>query len=319
VVDFVGIFQKLEKALSFDSDEVESVIEHIDVLKDRFGKMMAKDAKPYLALCRGRLDDKGVEHMLDAFAEREPRERFFAFFKELEELYEILSPDVFLRPFIKDYERLVEMRERVLNSFGRHLVGYEQLAEKTASLVREHVTSWGIKETLPLATIDETTLDALKQKGAGKPGKIMNLAKDITDSVRAKQDELPYLIPIGDRVAAVIERYDDRQITTQEALAELEKVVRELAAARREQVKTGLDGGTFTIYLELQREGVADAVAEARELDAAFLHYANFRDSEAALRSLKAALYKVLLKAVGKDRMVEVADRLLRLWKPAAR
>ena len=31
VLDFVGIFENLEKALAFDSDEVESVIQNIDV------------------------------------------------------------------------------------------------------------------------------------------------------------------------------------------------------------------------------------------------------------------------------------------------
>ena len=317
VVDFVGIFQKLEKALSFDSDEVESVIEHIDVLKDKFGELMAKDAKPCLALCRGHLDDKGMERILDAFAEREPREKFFDFFKELQELYEIISPDVFLRPFIKDYERLAEMCDRVANSFGRRLVGYQQLAEKTGQLVREHVTSWGLTETLPLTTIDETVLDALKEKGAGKPGKIMNLAKSIGESLRANQEELPYLIPIGDRVDAVLERYDDRQISTQEALGELEKVVRELSEARRQQTESGFDSGTFTIYRELQREQVASAGELAGDLDAAFRRNANFRESDAAMRVLKADMYKVLLKTVGKERMVDVADRLLRLWKPS--
>ena len=33
MLDFVGIFDKLEKALAFDSDEVAGVIEDLDVLK----------------------------------------------------------------------------------------------------------------------------------------------------------------------------------------------------------------------------------------------------------------------------------------------
>ena len=34
VLDFVGIFEKLEKALAFDSDVVQSVIQNMDVLKN---------------------------------------------------------------------------------------------------------------------------------------------------------------------------------------------------------------------------------------------------------------------------------------------
>ena len=36
VLDFVGIFENVKKALAFDSDEVESVIQNLDVLKARF-------------------------------------------------------------------------------------------------------------------------------------------------------------------------------------------------------------------------------------------------------------------------------------------
>ena len=48
VLDFVGIFEKLEKALAFDSDVVASVIQNIDVLKQLFATMMKEQAQDYL-------------------------------------------------------------------------------------------------------------------------------------------------------------------------------------------------------------------------------------------------------------------------------
>ena len=44
VLDFVGIFERLEKALAFDSDMVASVIQNIDTLKLLFKKYMEEDA-----------------------------------------------------------------------------------------------------------------------------------------------------------------------------------------------------------------------------------------------------------------------------------
>src|SRR2546422_10565574 len=41
VLDFVGIFDKLEKALAFDSEEVQGVVEGLDVLQQRFATLMA--------------------------------------------------------------------------------------------------------------------------------------------------------------------------------------------------------------------------------------------------------------------------------------
>jgi type I restriction enzyme R subunit len=50
VLDFVGIFEKLERALAFDSDVVTSVIQNIEVLKQLFATMMKQQAPNYLPL-----------------------------------------------------------------------------------------------------------------------------------------------------------------------------------------------------------------------------------------------------------------------------
>ena len=36
VLDFVGIFDKLEKALAFDSEEVNAIVKDLKLLKDLF-------------------------------------------------------------------------------------------------------------------------------------------------------------------------------------------------------------------------------------------------------------------------------------------
>ena len=80
VLDFVGIFENLEKALAFDSDEVESVIQNIDVLKETFAKLMRENAQQYLPFANGS-DDKAKEQAIGYFEDKEVRETFFTFFK----------------------------------------------------------------------------------------------------------------------------------------------------------------------------------------------------------------------------------------------
>jgi len=83
VVDFVGIFENLEKALAFDSDVVASVIKNIDILKERFRVLMRDHAPSYLALCRGPIDDKAIERAIDAFAPKKLVTNFTSFLKSL--------------------------------------------------------------------------------------------------------------------------------------------------------------------------------------------------------------------------------------------
>ncbi len=64
-----------------------------------------------------------------------------------------------------------------------------------------------------------------------------------------------------------------------------------------------------------QAANVAKANELAPSLEQTFQKYANYKDNPAELRQLKAELYKVLLPTVGKDKMVDLADRILRLQR----
>ena len=61
VLDFVGIFGNLEKALAFDSDVVGSVIRNIDVLKKLFAKLIEEDAERSIYPFARGWDDKAKE------------------------------------------------------------------------------------------------------------------------------------------------------------------------------------------------------------------------------------------------------------------
>src|SRR6476619_2712758 len=50
VLDFVGIFDKLERALAFDSEEVNAIVKDINLLKALFKEKMETRAPAYGAL-----------------------------------------------------------------------------------------------------------------------------------------------------------------------------------------------------------------------------------------------------------------------------
>lgn len=315
VVDFVGIFDNLEKALAFDSDVVASVIKNLDVLKSRFAALMKEQAPPYLALCQGPIDDKAVERAIDAFADKDRREKFYRFFKELETLYEIISPDPFLREYIDNYAKLSALYKIVRNVFTKHVALYKELAKKTEGLIREHAEAYGLKEVLPLVKIDDKTLEALRKTGSSNTAKIINLGKSLIHAVRTEGESQPYLLPIGERAAAILEQYDDRQISAQEALVYLEKLLAEYVQAKKEHEQSGFDLNTFTIYWVLKQADAPEPEKLAPLLNAAFSRFPNYQHNAFELRQLKAELYKVLLPTVGKELMVELAERILKLQR----
>ncbi|MEW6326418.1 MAG: HsdR family type I site-specific deoxyribonuclease [Thermodesulfobacteriota bacterium] len=313
VVDFVGIFEKLGKALAFDSDVVSGVINNLDVLLARFIELMKGQARPYLDLTRGKVDDKMVERAIDAFVDQGKREEFYKLFKEMETLYEILSPSPALRDYIEDFGLLSILYQVVRNAFRKKTGFYGDIAKKTEQLVREKVTTFGLETTTPAVKIDEMTLKAMKDSKTSTNIKVINLINSIIKTTTDEGEESPYLKPIGERAEAIQEAFDNRQVTALDALRKIEALINEVLEARRQQEETGFDINTFTIYWLLKQENVKWFENLAPIVNNVFLRFPNFKDNIAELRQLKAELYKLMLPVVGKDAMLGIVEKLLRL------
>ena len=313
VVDFIGVFEKLKKALAFDSDVVSGVIEDLDLLLDKFKEMMDGSAREYIELGSDLIDDKSVEKAVEAFTNQEKREEFYRLYKQIETLYEILSPSPELRDFMEDFGCLSILYRIIQNAFRKRSLLYGDVARKTGQLVREKAKSYGLDMTLPVIMIDENTLKVLKDSGGSDKAKVINLVNSIRRIVIEEEGSSPYLKPIGDRAEAILEAFDNRQVTAEGALRRIEPVIREIVEARRQQSEMGFDASTFSLYWALKQEGVAEPESNVATIKGIFDRFPNYKENVAELRQLKAELYKMLLPLVGKDRMISLADMLLRV------
>ncbi len=313
VIDFVGILEKLEKALAFDSDVVSGVIEDLDLLLDKFRELMTGPAREYFELCREPVDDKTVEGAIERFADPETRETFYKVYKKIETLYEILSPSPDLRDFVEDFGCLSLLYQIIRNAFRKKTALYGGVARKTEKLVREKAESYGLDTTLAAVKIDEKTLEAIKESSGSDNVKIINLVNSVRKTVVDEADTNPYMKPIGDRAETIMEAYDERQITTEHALKKIEALILEIVEARRQQEEMGFDTAMFSFFWTLKKEGVAQPERTATVIRAIFDRFPNHKENVAELRQLKAELYKVLLPLVGKESMIQVAEALLRL------
>ena len=314
VLDFVGVFENVQKALAFDSDDVSGVIENIEVLKERFKSLMDGEVREYLGLANPQLPrDKAAEVITDRFADKAEREKFARLFRELETLYEILSPDPFLRDYIERYQQIAEFYALLVSAYNvGQPPGLIDLMSKTQALVREHVTTEGLDKVLPIYEIDEHTLDALRKDGSSESTKIVNLARSLILAAQKEGNEQPFLIPIGERAEEILSQFQDRQIATGDAMRQLAELVKDRVAAHQEMESKKYDMNTFSIYYALRRVGIAGADELAPKLNEVFLRYPEYRENADERRDLLADLYKVLLKSVPRPQRAALVEEILK-------
>jgi len=312
VLDFVGIFEKLERALAFDSDVVASVIHNLDVLRDLFATMMRGGAPAYLPLARG-MDDKAKERAIVAMQNKEKRETFFKFFRQLQGLYDILTPDAFLRPYIEDYGSLAVLYAWIRQAYSDRVYVDREFTRKTKELLLQHTQSGDLEPPTVVYEIGQAQLLALRESSADDTVKVLNLRKLIAAAVQDEGGARPYLLSIGERAQALAQVYEDRQIDTREALKRFEALLQETidAESRRRELK--LDENAFATYTALEVAASGIAPAQAQAIDGIFGRYPDYRWNGSQESALRAELYGALLPIVGPGKMVATANALLRL------
>lgn len=317
VLDFVGIFDKLEKALAFDSDEVNAVIKDLALLKTLFKSKMVQKAPAYLALITRDFDDKDVDGLIEHFRDKDRRKEFFKEYKEIEMLYEIISPDAFLRPYLGDYATLSGVYAVVRKAYGKMVYVDRDFEKKTNELVQKHIDTSRIQAITQFVAINPETIQLIKDKKGDYNTKVINLVKSIEKAAEEASDD-PYLVGMAERAKAVRDNYEDRQASTAEAVAELMKEIEANERRKKEQAAKGLDGLTYFVYAALRDAGISNPEAVSKRIKAAFVEYPHWAASDKDLRQVRQKMtFALCAEEDDLDLVAATVDHLLtQLVKP---
>jgi type I restriction enzyme R subunit len=294
VLDFVGIFENLEKALAFDSEEINAIVKDINLLKQLFQSKMGKDVPPYLALIQNGFNDKDTDNLINHFRDKSKRKEFFKLFKEIEMLYEIISPDKFLRPYIDTYATLSAIYQVVRNAYAKRVQVDRDFQRKTNELVQSRISGTYPRFENQFFEVNEVSIEYIRKNDKNENTKVINLIKSIEKIADENSDD-PFLIGIKERAEAVEENYESRQLSTQEALEEIRKLYEEDVKRRKEQAENGFDDLTFFIYKKMLENQVKNAEEITKQIKGEFVNHPNWKSSEKELRELRQAVYFALL------------------------
>ncbi len=315
VLDFVGIFDKLEKALAFDSEEINAIVKDLKLLKVLFQNKMEQTVPDYLKLIEQNFNDKDVDKLIEHFRDPERRKAFFKEYKEIEMLYEIISPDAFLRPYIDDYGTLSAIYQIVRKAYTKRVMVDRDFQRKTHKLVQEHIDTAGFEkgQLLDPIEINSETVELIKKKHGGDGTKVINLIKSIEKHGEENSDD-PFLIAMADRARKVQESFESRQEGTTEALEELLNAVQANEARKKEQAEKGYDALTYFVYRMLTDAKLPNPDVISKEIRAAFVSYPDWKRSEAQLRELrKKVTFAVYAYCDDLDQVTDIVDELFKI------
>jgi type I restriction enzyme R subunit len=296
VVDYIGVFEDLQRALAFDTATISKGLIDLEKLKERFANLLLA-AQAAVAPINLSGDPGRPARIIDHFFNTERRESFVELFKDLQTAYEILSPDPFLRDYLDDYILIVQVYQVVYNYFNpeaekRRL--QRELLRKTDALIRENVEVSPVVDALPLYPINRDIANVVKADNISDRVRVTNLYRSLMVHIEQHQHEQPYLISIGERVEEVVRRLKDRQISVQAALEQLGDLAEEAVTAEAQQAESDLSSGEFALYWVLKGQGAVSPDTTARAVHRVLAEHPGWPYNAGLERKVRLELYKML-------------------------
>jgi type I restriction enzyme, R subunit len=162
IVDYLGIFDDVAKALEFDEKGITAVVSNIQELLGAISGGDAEVPKPsslaWIAPWEGY---EGLIAAQQCLPNNSVRDNFAAEYSLLGKLWEAISPDPILGQDEKDYRWLSQAYQSVQRSSGHGKLIWHSLGAKTIELIHQNVHVDTVRDDLDTLVLDADLLEAV--------------------------------------------------------------------------------------------------------------------------------------------------------------
>lgn len=317
IIDFVGVLREMKKALQFDSKVVSGVIEDLDLLLRDLLAKIEKAKKDYLSDEGGLDADEHLEKIIVRFLTPDSRKALFETYREIEALWEILSPSPELRDHIEIYNKLVNLCEAVRSAYSNK-VSYNiaELVNKTKDMVQDRAEQEGLGYQMKTVTFDAETIKALQNKSGADEAKVIDLVRGLQQEIADKPEQSPILLPLGERAKRIQKKMEEGQLSALEAIAQLSLLAQEKDAAIKEAKASGLSWRAYGVHQALKDEETLKAAGVstmnlAQEAERLLNQFPNAAFNKEERLKLRGKLYSPLLSLAEKEERTRIVERIL--------
>ena len=235
IVDYIGIFDDVAKALDFDETSMRQIITNIEEIKKQLPTLMKKCLGYFMGVDRTIEGWEGLMAAQECLPTNKEKDTFAADYRVLNRAWDALSPDIFLNAYKSDYQWLSRVYESVKPTDGRGGLIWASLGAKTIELVHQNVTVGETDEDMDILAMDADLIDDFleKQKDLKKATKKVEISL-VAKILNHAQD--PKFIRLGEKLEALREKHEQGLVTSIEFLKLLLELAKEAARAEKDVV-----------------------------------------------------------------------------------
>ncbi|WP_251962960.1 type I restriction endonuclease subunit R [Salinibacter ruber] len=301
IVDFQGVFENLDDALSYDAETRDFAAQDKDRLFEDFEEQLEKMWSLFEGVPRTDRQE-AVSEALATVSKHPQKREFKRGFKRLQDLYESLSPDGRLSE--EEVERKYQWLSHIWVAFrraNREPDPEKEVREKTREIVEKHVDVTGVKEDFPIYKVGEEHLEAIEEQEPA--AQASSIAHAVKAHVRPRVDQNPRYEALSERVQEVLHQWQTKNMSDPEAVEALREVERDVLDVEATAEEKGLGEAEHALFALLESDyglpedgagPLAKSVADRIETEVD-TSYPGWQRNEKARKAIKQEIMRALI------------------------
>jgi type I restriction enzyme R subunit len=235
IVDYIGIFDDVAKALDFDEKKVKEVITNINEIKTVLPDLLNKCLGYFNGVDRTVMGYEGLMAAQECLPTNKEKDAFAADYNVLNRAWDALSPDLFLSRYKNDYVWLTKVYQSVkpLDNSGQLI--WMALGAKTIELVHQNITVDSVHDNVDILELDADLIDNFFESNKDLKKAARKIEINLVAKIQNHSND-PKYISLGQRLEELREKHEQALITSIEFLKMLLQLAKEAAQAEKEVV-----------------------------------------------------------------------------------
>ena len=235
IVDYIGIFDNVARALDFDEGSMKKVITNIEEVKKQIPELLQKCLSYFKGVDRTVGGWEGLMAAQECLPTNTEKDKFAADYQVLNRAWNIISPDPDLTKIQADYVWLSKVYESVKPTNGSGGLIWAALGPKTMEIINSNLDVGQVHDDEEILSLDANLIDTFIEKYKTAKTAAKKVEIDLVARICRHSND-PKFVRLGEKLEHLREQHEQGLINSIEFLKMLLELAKEAVQAEKEVV-----------------------------------------------------------------------------------
>ena len=327
IIDYVGIFKELEKALAiYNKEDVEHVAYNIKEEEKKFEEIIEKLLGFFEEINKESTKREELMKAVSVLARDEKRAKSFRRgYRELRKIFELIGPHPLKLKYLEMYKWLTA----VYHVYNRHVKRVDpdeteryarKYFSKTIENIYKSIDIDKIKKNFPILCFDDKYIEKLEKLYPDLESRVSDMVFTLNKYILVDKSRSPVYESIADKVERIVKVWKERKVTIKELYKQTKAIFQEINFLNKRQKELGLSNMEYYMFTVLEKSlgSSSHLISDVKELSKKLqkVMFKGWSVQPSAVKDVGIIVRRYLRKQrISKEKRDELYEKIIKMLK----